>query len=240
MRALVKQYKNLIMMVAVIFLLLITFFNVHTVPTGYTGILVRFGRIERSVQPGELIFTTPFVEQIDYVNNRQRDFHVKTEIGGEAADETPVFVKDITVTYQVASDRSAWIHANVNKVMTENLITSAAKAAMLELPPAELKMKLEAAVLTKLSESLAEKYGSDTVYVRKVTAEAIDFGEEYKAILREKFLALQEQTKAEADKKTAILKAEAEAERIRLVAEAQAEANQKISDSLLKPSITSR
>ena len=235
MRALVKQYKNLIMMVAVIFLLLITFFNVHTVPTGYTGILVRFGRIERSLQPGELIFTTPFVEHVDYVNNRQRDFHVKAEIGGEAADETPVFAKGITVTYQVASDRSAWIHANVSRVMTENLITSAVKAAMLELSPAELKMRLEATVLTKLSESLAEKYGSETVCVRKVTADAIDFGEEYKAILREKFLALQEQTRAEADKKTAILKAEAEAERIRLLTEAQAEANQVISNSLLKP-----
>ena len=235
MRALVKQYKNLIMMVAVIFLLLITFFNMHTLPTGYTGILVRFGRIERSLQPGELLFTTPFVEQVYFVNNRQRDFHVKSEIGGEAADETPVFVKGVTVTYQVAPDRSAWIHANVNRVMTENLITSAVKAAMLELTPAVLKAKLEAVILTKLSESLAEKYGPDIVGVRKVTVENIDFGEEYKVILREKFLALQEQTRAEADKKTAILKAEAEAERIRLLAEAQAEANQVISNSLTRP-----
>ena len=168
MRALVKQYKNLIMMVAVIFLILITFFNVHTVPTGYTGLLVRFGRIERVLQPGELIITTPFVEHIHYVNNRQRDFSVKAEIGGETSDETPVFVKGITVTYQVAPARSAWIHANVNRVMTENLITSAVKAAMLELTPAELKAKLEATILTKLSESLAEKYGPDTVGVRKV------------------------------------------------------------------------
>ena len=235
MRALVKQYKNLIMMVAVIFLILITFFNVHTVSTGYTGILVRFGRIERVLQPGELIITTPFVEHIYYVNNRQRDFSVKAEIGGETSDETPVFVKGVTVTYQVAPARSAWIHANVNRVMTENLITSAVKAAMLELTPAALKAKLEAVILTKLSESLAEKYGPDTVGVRKVTAENIDFGEEYKAILREKFLALQEQTRAEADKKNAILKAEAEAERIRLLAEAQAEANQVISNSLTRP-----
>lgn len=235
MRALVKQYKNLIMMVAVIFLLLITFFNMHTLPTGYTGILVRFGRIERVLQPGELIITTPFVEHIYYVNNRQRDFSVKAEIGGETSDETPVFVKGVTVTYQVAPDRSAWIHANVNRVMTENLITSAVKAAMLELTPAVLKAKLEAVILTKLSESLAEKYGPDIVGVRKVTVENIDFGEEYKVILREKFLALQEQTRAEADKKTAILKAEAEAERIRLLAEAQAEANQVISNSLTRP-----
>ena len=78
-----KHFKNLMMTIAVIFLSFITFLSIHIIPTGYTGVLVHLGQIdERPVQSGGFIFTTPFIERLYCVNNKQQDFHVSNKIWG--------------------------------------------------------------------------------------------------------------------------------------------------------------
>lgn len=226
------------------------FLNTHIIPTGYTGVLVRFGQIdERPVQSGRLMFTTPFIEHIYRVNNKQQDFHTGNKIWGETDDKTPVYASDVTVTYQISAERSAWIYANVSdytsSLITESLVASAVKSAMIELSPADVtnRTKIEPLILTRLSVSLAEKYGANTVYICKVIVGDMDFEEAYNKAIQQKFIAAQEKAraeiinqtaiaKAEADKRTVILKAEADAEKIRIAAEAQAKANNLINDSL--------
>ena len=250
MIATIKQFKNLIMLVTGIFFVLMLFLNTHIIPTGYTGVLVRFGQIdERPVQSGKLTFTTPFIEHIYRVNNKQQNFHVSNKIWGETNDKTPIFASDISVTYQIAAERSAWIYANVSdytsSLITESLVASAVKSAMIELSPADVtnRTKIEPLILTRLSVSLAEKYGADTVYICKVIVGDMDFEEAYNKAIQAKSIAVQEQAKAEilnqtmvakaeADKKASVLKAEAEAEKIRIAAEAQAKANTLINESL--------
>ena len=261
MKALMKQYKNLIGLVVAVLLIFTIVFNLHIIPTGYTGVRVKFGQIqEQPEQSGKLIFTAPFVEHIYKVNNKQQDFKVGNKIWGETNDKTPVYANDVTVTYQIAADRSAWIYANVSdytkNLVTENLVASAVKAAMVELSPADVtnRTKIEPLVLTKLNESLAGKYGADTVYICKVTIGDMDFEDAYNAAIQAKSIAAQEQAKAEivnktaiakaeADKQVAVKNAEAEAERkriaaeaeaaqVRIIAEAQADANRKIQESL--------
>ena len=261
MKAILKQYKNLILLVAGLLLLLTIIFNLHIIPTGYTGVRVKFGQIqEQPEQSGKLIFTTPFVEHVYKVNNKQQDFKVTNEIWGETDDKTPVYAKDVTVTYQIAADRSAWIYANVSdytkNLVTESLVASAVKAAMVELAPGDVtnRAKIEPLVLTKLNDSLAGKYGADTVYICKITIGDMDFEPAYNQAIQAKSIAAQEKAKAEivnqtaiakaeADKQIAIRNAEAEAEKkriaaeaeagqVRIVAEAQADANRKIQESL--------
>ena len=250
MMATIKQFKNLIMLVLGIFLLLTLYLNTHIIQTGYTGVLVRFGQIdERPVPSGQLTFTTPFVERIYRVNNRQQEYCTSNKIWGETSDRTPVYANDVSVTYQIAADRSAWIYANVsdytNSLLTDGLIASAVKSAMVELSPLDVtnRAKIEPLVLKKLSESLTGKYGADTVYVNKVIINDMDFETAYNEAVRAKSIAAQEQAraeiqnqaaiaKAEADKKVALLEAEAEAEKIRIAATAQAEANHLIQESI--------
>lgn len=43
MIATIKQFKNLIMLITGIFFVLMLFLNTHIIPTGCTGVLVRFG-----------------------------------------------------------------------------------------------------------------------------------------------------------------------------------------------------
>ena len=261
MKAFIKQFKNLIFLVVAILLVFTIIFNLHIIPTGYTGVRVKFGQIqEQPEQSGKLIFTTPFVERIYKVNNKQQDFSTKNQIWGETDDKTPVYANDVTVTYQIAADRSAWIYANVSdytkNLVTESIVASAVKSAMVELSPANVtnRAKIEPLVLAKLNDSLAGKYGADTVYVCKITIGDMDFEAAYNQAIQAKSIAAQEQAKAEIQNQTAIARAEAdkqiavrnaeaeaekkriaaeaEAEQVRIIAEAQADANRKIQESL--------
>ena len=250
MKGAIKQFKNLIFLVVGVLLVLTLIFNLHIIPTGYTGVRTTFGQIQpEPVQSGKLIVTAPFVEHIYKVNNKQRDFKVTNQIWGETDDKTPVYANDVTVTYQIEADRSAWIYANVSdytkNLLTESLVASAVKSAMVELSPADVtnRGKIEPLVLTRLNDSLAGKYGADTVYICKVTIGDMDFEAAYNDAIQAKSIAAQEQARAdiqnqtaiaraEADKRVAVLNAEADAEQVRIAAEAEAEANRLIQESL--------
>ena len=258
----IKQFKNLIFLVISVLLALALICNVHIIPTGYTGVRSTFGQIQpEPVQSGRLVVTAPFVESIRKVNNKQQDFKIeKNRIWGETDDKTPVYAADVTVTYQIAAERSAWIYANVSdytkNLVTESLVASAVKSAMVELNPSTVtnRAKIEPLTQTKLQQSLNGKYGENTVYVNKVTIGDMDFEEQYNTAIQAKSIAAQEQAKAEivnrtnlekaeAEKQIAIrnaeadaekkrIAAEAEAEQIRIEAEAQADANRVIQKSL--------
>ena len=164
------------------------------------------------------------------------------------------------MTYQIAADRSAWIYANVSdytkNLITDSLVASAVKSAMVELAPCDVtnRGKIEPLVQEKLTQSLAAKYGEGTIYVNKVIINDMDFEAAYNDAIQARSIAAQEQAKAEivnqtaiaraeADKQVAVKKAEAEAEtlriaaeaeaeKVRIAAEAEAEANRKLSESL--------
>lgn len=126
----------------VIFVAFLLLQSVTIVPTGYTGVKTSFGQIqEATIQSGKLNFTIPFVQSIHTVSNKQQDNHIEAQIWGEASDKTPVYAADVIVTYQVLSERSAWLYANVSdtkNLVGDELVASAIKSAMAELGPNEV------------------------------------------------------------------------------------------------------
>lgn len=245
-----KLKKVLLVVVPLAVIAAVVINNVTIIPTGYTGVRVRFGQVQQQpVTSGRAIVTLPLVEHIYTVNNKQQDYRISDQIWGETDDKTPVYASDVTVTYQIAADRSAWIYANVTNYMgglvSEPLVASAVKSAMVELSPADVtnRARIEPLIQQKLIEALTEKYGPDTVSINKVVVGNMDFEQAYNDAIQAKSIAAQAQARAtienqtaiaraEADKKVALLKAEAEAEQLRIAAQAQAEANQLIQDSL--------
>lgn len=250
MKSTIKQFKNLIFLVLLVLIVTIVIPSFHIIPTGYTGVRTTFGQIqEKPVEIGRLIFTVPFVENIRKVNNKQQDFKVGSQIWGETDDKTPVYARDVTVTYQIAASRSAWIYANVSDytkhLITESLVSSAVKSAMVELAPGDVtnRSRIEPLIQERLQDSLNGKYGEDTVYINKVIVGDMDFEAAYNDAIQAKSIAAQAQAKAqienqtaiakaEADKKVAVTNAEAKAEQVRIAAKAEAEANRVIQESL--------
>lgn len=218
------------------------------VPTGYTGVRTTFGQVSKNIVPQGFNLKVPFVQTIELVNNKQQDTKIVAQVWGESSEKIPVYAAEITVTFQVESGRSAWIFSNVTDtkdLITQSLVSSAIKSAMVELPASEVtvRSKIEPLVKEELAESIDEKYGSDTISVLKVVIDQMDFEESYNNAISDKSIAMQRQAqqeienntaiaKAEADKKVAIANAEAEAEATRIAAEAEAAANKLIAESL--------
>ena len=218
------------------------------VPTGYTGVRTTFGQVSKNIVPQGFNLKVPFVQTIELVNNKQQDTKIVAQVWGESSEKIPVYATEITVTFQVESGRSAWIFSNVTDtkdLITQSLVSSAIKSAMVELPASEVtvRSKIEPLVKEELAESIDEKYGSDTISVLKVVIDQMDFEESYNNAISDKSIAMQRQAqqeienntaiaKAEADKKVAIANAESEAEATRIAAEAEAAANKLIAESL--------
>lgn len=229
-------------------LLLVFSLSFTIVPTGYTGVKTTFGQISENTMPQGFNLKVPLVQSIKLVNNKQQDARVESQIWGETSEKTPVYAGDIVVTYQISNKASAWIFRNIsdtNHLISESLVASALKSAMVELPAATVtnRAKIEPLAKEKLIDSINEKYGEDKITILKVVINQMDFEESYNAAIAEKSIAQQKKekqdienetaiAKAEAEKKVAITNAEASAEATRIAAEAEAEANEKIKNSL--------
>lgn len=228
--------------------LIIASLSFSVVPTGFTGVRTTFGQISEKTVPQGFNLKIPLAQSIKLVNNKQQDAHISTQVWGETLEKTPVYAADIVVTYQISNKASAWIFSNVSNtdnLVSEELVASATKSAMIELTAADVtnRSKIEPLIKQKLTESIEEKYGADRITVLKTVVNQMDFEEEYNKAISEKSVAQQAKekqeienetavAKAEADKKVAITAAEAEAEATRIAAEAEAEANEKIKNSL--------
>lgn len=218
------------------------------VPTGYTGVRTTFGQISENTVPQGFNLKVPLVQNIKLVNNKQQDVKISSQIWGETTEKTPVYASDIVVTYQISNNASAWIFRNIsdtNNLISDSLVASAAKSAMVEMKASEVtnRTKIEPMVKEKLISSINEKYGEDRISILKVVVNQMDFEEDYNKAIAEKSIAQQTKekqaienetavAKAEADKQVAITNAQAKADATRIAAEAEAEANEKIKNSL--------
>lgn len=246
-----KGMKKVLIVVALLVIIgAVVLNNITIIPTGYTGVRVKFGQVQQEpVRSGRVIVTLPFAEHVYTVNNKQQDYRIGNQIWGETDDKTPVYAADVTITYQIAPERSSWIYANVSNytsaLVSEPLVASAVKSAMVELSPGDVtnRARIEPLIQEKLTETLAEKYDAGTVVINKVVVGNMDFEPAYNEAIQAKSIAAQAQArasienqtaiaKAEADKKVALLRAEADAEKVRIAAQAQAEANRLIQQSL--------
>lgn len=222
--------------------------SVQIIPTGYTGVRTTFGQISQSTVPNGFAIKIPLVQNIIKINNKQQNVKLDTQVWGETSDKTPVYATDTVISYKVASNKSAWIVANIsepNDLIDISTVSSAIKAAMVELGVEEVtvRTKIEPLVKEKLIASFNEKYGEGTVEIVKVVINNMDFEDAYNEAIAQKSIARQTQErqaienqtnveKAEADKKVAIAQSEAKAKSKLIEAEAEAEANKKIAQSL--------
>ena len=167
----------------------------------------------------------------------------------ETTNRTAIYYDDVTVTYQIEDNASAWIVANVEDyqdgLVTANIVTSAIKASSktLEDDDATNRSIVEPLIEENLQLALDQKYGEGVIQIKMVTIADIDFEDSYKEsiaakqqaqleaeeqdIINEKEIAM-----AQAEYDVAIIEAQAEADAAVIKAEGEAEANAVITESL--------
>ena len=200
------------------------------VPTGYTGVKTTFGQIDNTTLQNGFNAKIPFVQSITLVNNKQQDISFHNTVWSESKEQTVVFMENVTVTYQIATDKSAWIFANVanytDNLLGEDLIASALKTATKKLATIDVtnRGKIEPLAKTEIQTALNEKYGTSTVNVLKVVINNMDFEDSYNEAIAQRQIAQQNYEIAQIENQTAIEKAEAQAEAVRLTAQGEADA----------------
>lgn len=219
------------------------------IPTGNTGVRTTFGQIDEATVPTGFNWKIPFVQKISLVNNKQQDLTFDTQIWSETKERTAIYYSDVTVTYQINPEKSAWIYANVsdyqNGLVQQNIVSSAIKSSSKVLSDVDAtnRSMIEPLVLENLQASLNEKYGENTIIVNKVVISNTDFEESYNQAIANKqqaqleaeqqaIINQQNVDKAEADAKVLLTEAQAKADAKMIEAQAEADANKLLEESL--------
>jgi regulator of protease activity HflC (stomatin/prohibitin superfamily) len=246
-----EKYPKYRPIISGIFALVFIIFSLSftIIPTGYTGVRVTFGQVDERTLPHGFNFHAPIIQSIITVNNKQQDIKFENPIVSETSERNEVTFQGITVTYQIGTDKSAWIYANVTNyeegLVGESLVASAIKASSKQLDPIDCTNRsiIEPIAKENVQKSINEKYGENVVYINKVVINDAAFDKEYDDKIAKKQQAqIDYETqqiennknieKAEADAKVLKKTAEAEAEAKIIAAEAEAEANKKVSESI--------
>lgn len=222
---------RIVITAALTLFLVITLFNCFTViPSGYTGVRTTFGQIDNDVIPNGFVLKAPYVQSINKVNNKQQEITFEEQVWGETSERTVVFMSDVTVTYRINPEYSAWLYANVSdykqNALPQTLVASALKASMVSLKSNDVtnRAKIEPLCVENLQAAVDKKYGGEPVItIVNVSVNNMDFEDSYNQAIAEKQVAQMEYEKKQIENQTAINAANAEAEQKRIAAQAEAD-----------------
>ncbi len=251
--------KIIIAAAALALVLIIGVTCMETVPTGYTGILTTFGRVEDRTLEAGLHMKTPF-QQIVNMDNREQKTSFVTQ-----AFSSDIQQVDVTgsINYAINKTNAMYLSKEVGTDYFNKLISP----RMLEVTKGVFsKYTAENLVAFRqnLSESIRESLVADLepygIHVISINIENIDFTDAFTDAVEAKQVAAQrklqaeieeaqktmetqqaaerQKINAEAEAAVAKINADAEAYATRVRSEAEAEANRKIAESLTKELIS--
>ena len=216
---------------AVCFAIIIVADSFAVIPTGYSGVRTRFGQISAESVSNGFSFKIPFVESIKQINNKQQDIKIEGQIWSESAARTAVYAENITVSYTISPEKSAWVCAHVSNyergLIQSDLVASAFKSASKKFEDTDVtnRSMIEPATKEALQNALNSKYEEGVVEVNNVTISNIDFDESYNQAIADKQNAQLAYEKQQIENQTLVEKAQAEADAKVIAAQGEAEAN---------------
>lgn len=231
--------------------------SVTVIPTGYTGVKTTFGQIDERTLPNGANWHIPVMQSIEKVNNKQQDVEFEGQTWSETKERTALYYEDVTVTYRINPEKSAWIFTNVSdykkNLVSAELTASALKSSSKQLTDTDATNRsiIEPLCKENLQKSVDAKYGKDVIVINNVTISGADFDESYKKAIADKQkaqLAYEQAAienkknveKAETDAKATKIKAQAKADAAVIKAEGDAKANKELNDSLTDKVLKSR
>lgn len=212
------------------------------VPTGHTGVVTLFGKVEDYTLDSGVHFKNPFARVIKMDNRIQKE---SVELSCFSSDIQEVDVV-FTLNYQISKEYAMNIYKTIGKnyfdtavspIITESVKTVAARYTAEDLinKRNELAMTIEA--------DMKEKLLAFNIELVSTSIEDMDFTDAFTNAVEEKQVAAQNKLKAETEAAQRVAEAEAEAQIRRVTAEAEAyeilqraeaeaQANQKLAESI--------
>ena len=216
---------------------------ISSVPTGYTGILTTFGKVENVTLEAGINFKAPW-QKIVTMDNRVQKQTIELSCFSSDIQEVSMMY---TINYQISSTDAMTIYKTIGTKYYEQVIvpnvTEAVKTSVAKYTAEALvnnRSELGAVIEADLSERLA----SYNIILVSTSVEDMDFTDAFTSAVEAKQVAQQNKLKAQTEAEQQVIEAQAaadvkktqadaEAYEIRVKAEAEAEAN-----NLLAASIT--
>ena len=212
------------------------------VPTGHTGVVTLFGKVEDYTLDSGVHFKNPFARVIKMDNRIQKE---SVELSCFSSDIQEVEVV-FTLNYQISKEYAMNIYKTIGKnyfdtavspIITESVKTVAARYTAEDL--INKRNELAMAIETDMKEKLL----IFNIELVSTSIEDMDFTDAFTNAVEEKQVAAQNKLKAETEAAQKVVEAEAEAQIRRVTAEAEAyeilqraeaeaQANQKLAESI--------
>ncbi len=202
--------------------LIITSF-VRVVPTGHTGVVTTFGKVEDVTYEAGINFVAPWKKVTNMDNRTQKESLQLNCFSSDIQEVTLTY----TVNYQIDKANAQTIYKTIgvdyfDKVV-EPKILEAVKGVFAKYNAENLiasRGVLSNEVEAILSASLAQY----NVQLVSTSIEDIDFTDSFTDAVEAKQVAEQNKLKAQTEQEQAIIEAQADAEKVKIAAEAQAQA----------------
>ncbi|MBQ4141112.1 MAG: prohibitin family protein [Clostridia bacterium] len=202
-------------------LLLILGGTVATVPTGHTGILTTFGKVEDKTLEAGMHIKFPFQEIVCMDNRTQV---ARVELSAFSSDIQEVLVS-YSMNYQIEKANAQKIYKDIgvdyyNTVMAPR-IQEVVKSVIAKYTAEDLIESRDALSL-QITEALVSQLGAYNIEVVSTSVEDIDFSDAFASSVEDKVVAEQALLKAQTEQAQKTMEEEKAAEREKIKAEAEA------------------
>lgn len=215
---------------AILFIFCLIFSCMANVPTGHTGVLTTFGKVENHTLEAGMNFKAPWQSVVTMDNRVQKQ---STDLICFSSDIQEVSMK-YTVNYQISSADAMTIYKTIGVDYYTNIvvpnITESVKTAVAHYN-AEALIGGRSELSKVIQEDLTARLANYNIIVVSASIEDMDFTEAFTNAVEAKQVAEQNKLKAQTEAEQRIIEANAEAEIRRVNAEADAEAKKIAADA---------
>lgn len=204
---------------------------ITSVPTGHTGIVTTFGKVEDYTYEAGLHLKSP-VSEVIHMDNRTQKGTLQMSCFSSDIQEVNI---TYTVNYQIQKQNAQNIYKTIGRDYYNTVVTPCIQEAIKTITAqynAEDLIGSRAALAQEVDQTLSEMLEKYNVELVSSAIEDMDFTDAFTNAVEEKQVAAQNKLKAETEAQQKIIEAEAAAEAKLIAANAEAEANATISESL--------
>ena len=215
---------------------------IANVPTGHTGVLTTFGKVENKTLEAGMNFKAPWQSVVKMDNRVQKQ---STDLIGFSSDIQEVSLK-YTVNYQISSADAMTIYKTIGTDYYTNIIvpniTESVKTEVAKYS-AEALVSDRSSLSKAIQENLTTRLRAYNIIVVSASIEDMDFTDAFTDAVEAKQVAEQNKLKAQTEAEQKVIEAkaaadvkkaqaEAEAYAIEVKAKAEAEANKLLAESI--------
>ena len=208
--------------VALIVAIILAFSMIKTVPTGYTGILTTFGKVEPNTVSAGVHVIAPW-QKIVKLDNRTQKVSVETDTFSKDIQQVKVSLAvNFCIDQATAQELYKTVGVNYYDSVVLPRILENVKAVVAEYSAENLVAKrgeLSDEILTRLTDDAAA-YGINII---SISVEDIDFTDEFTDAVERKQVATQNKLAAETEQAQKTMEEQAAADRAVISAKAKAE-----------------